>query len=88
MGNALTGIDTRVFANSEVGVWQEGLFDRATGQYVLNVASGTWYVGYEIDQKSGYLSLRASDVKVVVGEGAVVQKDFVALKAEARFKGM
>ena len=87
LGNALTGIDTRVFANSEVGVWQEGLFDRATGQYVLNVASGTWYVGYEIDQKSGYLSLRASDVKVVVGEGAVVQKDFVALKAEAKIQG-
>ena len=86
-GTVVTGIKAQVFATTGKGSWQETLVNPQTGQYALRVAAGTWYLGYDIDPASGYLSHHEPNVEVTVAEGGTGTKDLVVKKASAVLMG-
>ncbi|MHA2408348.1 MAG: carboxypeptidase-like regulatory domain-containing protein, partial [Candidatus Ranarchaeia archaeon] len=86
-GNIITGVDAHIFASSRTGVWQEALFDKMTGEYTLRVAAGTWYVGYDIDSTTGFMSRHEAKLGIIVGEGETIVKDLIVQKADARITG-
>ncbi|MBI4812688.1 carboxypeptidase regulatory-like domain-containing protein [Candidatus Falkowbacteria bacterium] len=86
-GKPVTGFDAKVFATTQIGVWQGAIFDKTTGQYTLRVAAGIWYLGYDIDSTSGYMSLHKMDIQVVIGEEETMLKDLIVIKANSVIAG-
>lgn len=80
-GGTVTNVGARVFATSGNGAWQEGRVDLSTGRYAMKVAAGTWYVGYDIDSASHYLSAREPNIKIEVKEGETVTQHLIVKKA-------
>jgi len=87
-GTVVTGFDAHVFATSKEGSWQEALFDKTTGTYTLKVSAGTWYLGYDIDPASGFISGHEPNVKVVIAEGETLQQNFIVKKAGSLITGV
>lgn len=87
-GKIITGVQARAFASAEAAeAWQEGLVDKATGKYKIRVSAGTWYLGYDIDPASGYMSAANPTLKVTVAENQTVTKDIVVIKANSVITG-
>jgi len=86
-GESVTGFRTRVFASSQTGVWQEAFFDQTIGTYSMKVSPGTWYLGFEMDPNSGFISKYNPDVEVVINEEETVIKNLVVRKAGSIIKG-
>ena len=86
-GKAVTGFKAQVFATSKSGAWQEAAVEATTGKYVLRVAPGTWYLGYQIDPASGFISSQQPTVEVAVGLDAIVTKNLIVKKAGSIISG-
>ena len=86
-GKPITGYWGRVFATSKTGIWQETQVDKATGAYSLNIAAGTWYLGYEIDPASLFSSSQQPTFQVTAATNETVTKDLAARKAGSIISG-
>lgn len=86
-GQPVTGFEAHIFATTKTGIWQEAMFDKATGQYTLKVAAGTWYLGYKIDPASGFISLQEPNIQIVIGDGETATKDLILEKAGSIIAG-
>ena len=86
-GAIVTGIKAHIFASSQKGSWQEAILDLSTGKYTLRVAAGTWYLGYDLDPNSGFISSHEPNIAVLVSENGTAEKDLVVRKADSIIKG-
>ena len=84
-GSPITGLSVEVGASGPNGAFTHALVDSSTGKYVLNVSSGTWYLGYRADPATGYLS-KEPNISVTVLD-ASVQKNLLLQKANGKVKG-
>ena len=66
-GNPITGVWAEVFAAHPEKGYQPTIVDTTDGSFTLKVASGTWYVGANIDPASGYTSPMPEEVAVETG---------------------
>ena len=73
----LIGIDARVFAYSR-GEWRDGVFNKESGSYNIDLPAGDWFVGAETNPESGF-SASGINLAVTVNEGVLVNQD-IALK--------
>src|SRR3989344_789403 len=85
-GKVITGVPARVFASAKTDIWKEAFVEPLTGIYTMGVASGTWYLGYDIDPKFGYIAV-GHDIEVRVGENVTVTKDLFAERAGSTLSG-
>ncbi|MBI4090322.1 MAG: carboxypeptidase regulatory-like domain-containing protein [Candidatus Kerfeldbacteria bacterium] len=72
-----------VYANSERGQWY-GTQVNADCSYEISLLSGTYQLGYNFDQSSGFLNRPPSPDAIVVASGTRVQKDIKVLIGDAR----
>ncbi|MDX1607929.1 MAG: carboxypeptidase regulatory-like domain-containing protein [Candidatus Spechtbacterales bacterium] len=86
-GSIVKGVEARVFATTGGGIWQETVVDSATGQYKLRASEGTWYLGYEVEADSDYISSDRPNIKVSV-TGSSVTQDIILKRADARIQGV
>jgi len=87
LGAPVTGFDADVFVTSGSGTWQEATFNKATGKYSIKVAAGTWYIGYDIDPASGFISLHEPTGKIILGDGEIKIHDVLVQRAGAIIRG-
>ncbi|MBI4426583.1 MAG: carboxypeptidase regulatory-like domain-containing protein [Candidatus Kerfeldbacteria bacterium] len=72
-----------VYANSERGQWY-GTQINSDCSYEISLLSGTYQLGYNFDQSSGFLNRPPSNEPIVVASGTRVQKDLKVLIGDAR----
>lgn len=85
-GTTISGVGAHIFAGTSNGVWREATFNKASGTYILTVSPGTWYLGYDIDTDSGYVSVEVR-ASVTVESGETKTQNITVLKADAVLSG-
>ncbi len=86
-GRVITGIKLHVFVSGENGLWQEADINLSTGEYVIRISSGTWYLGYHVDPATGYISKPPIKDPIVVASGQTVIRDIILTKADSVISG-
>jgi len=82
-----TGIRGEVFAMQNMGgMWQGTEIDPTDGTFELQVAPGSWNLGYHI-RSSGYVNSPPPDSRVTVESGQTANYDFVVVAADAIVEG-
>ncbi len=74
-----------VFANSERGQWY-GTQINADCSYEISLLAGTYQLGYNFDQSSGFMNRPPSNESIAISSGTRVQKDLRVLIGDARLK--
>lgn len=86
-GQPITGVEGHVFAfNPGKGSWQETAIDTSDGSYSLNIAAGTWQVGYYVESSS-YVNSPPAEGAVTVSAGQTVTKNFTLTRADYQISG-
>lgn len=85
-GAPIAGVVGRVFASTQQGYWKETALN-SDGSYVLNIGVGTWFVGLEMTNGTGYVVSGDKQHEVVVGAGSRIVQDFKVSKAGLLIEG-
>lgn len=82
------GLQGEVFAMGGIGgAWQAVPIDQATASFALEVAAGTWNLGYWLES-SDYVNSPPPDTRVTIASTEVFTFNFTVVQADARIEGV
>lgn len=86
--NKITNKWMSIYATKgKYGSWQSASLDQSTGSYSIKVSSGTWNLGWWIDQTLGYSSGDVQDAKIEIGDSETKTYDIHLKKADSTISG-
>lgn len=86
-GAVVTGVKGEVFASSAGGSFQRSFIDPTTGQYKLTVGPGIWYMGFNVDQATGYQAKPIAPGGISVSAGQTISQDIFIVRADSLISG-
>jgi hypothetical protein len=85
-GRVVTGIPIQVFAYRS-GALVAGTFVMETGTYSIPLSVGSWFIGSEVDPKTGFIAAGTDSALEVAAPGVLLKRDLMLRRVEAVVNG-